>query len=180
MSFSGPDGAPLETSEQVRRALLPEDYGEQPEVSGPYWLRAWVAERTERAIDDPEAVIREMGAWLPRVMFVLVPVFALLLSLVYAWRRGFFYFDHLITALHFHAAMFIAMTVTAALMPHIAGWAILGMIVYANMYLYRQQRVVYERGRFATLMRTLVLDLLYAFVLTAGLFAALLAGFASV
>jgi len=179
LMFTGPNGEPLVTPEDVREALLPEDFGRADETSSPYWLRAWLAEKLERAIAEPDRLWREAAAWVPRVMFVLVPVFALLLSVVYAWRRRFFYFDHLIVALHFHAAMFIAMTVFSLVDLLVAGIGALAMLIYANVYLYRMQRVVYSRGRFSSSLRTLVLDIMYGVVLLVGLLAAFLAGFSS-
>jgi len=41
---------------------------------------------------------------LPRLMFVLLPMFALLLKVVYSKRL---YFDHLIFSLHFHSAAYV-------------------------------------------------------------------------
>lgn len=178
--FSGPDGASLQTREQVYRYLLPEDYGGADETGTPTWFRAWLAARVVRAMENPEAMLEEAAAWTPRIMFVMVPVFAGLLALVYAWRRRFFYFDHLITALHFHAAMFIGMTAAALLAGPTGGFSVIAMLIYANIYLYRLQRVVYARGRFATIMRTLTLDALYGVALLIGLIAAIFAGFATV
>lgn len=177
VSFSGPDGAVIRTREQVYRQLLPEDYGEADETATPRWFRAWLAARAARVMEDPGAMLEEAAAWTPRVMFAMVPVFAGLLALVYAWRRRFFYFDHLITALHFHAAMFIAMTAAALLAGLTGGFSVIAMFIYANIYLYRLQRVVYARGRLVTALRTFALDALYGVALLVGLLAAMLAGF---
>jgi hypothetical protein len=53
-----------------------------------------------------------VATWLPRAMFLLLPIFALLVSVV---RRaaGRTYPEHLVYALHVHAAWFGAFTVTA-------------------------------------------------------------------
>ena len=50
------------------------------------------------------------------------------------------------------------------------------MICYSNAYLYKLHRVVYERGRFQSVVRTLVLTMMYGFVLMLGLFAVFLLG----
>lgn len=119
----------------------------------------------------------ETRRWVPRIMFVLLPVYAALLALVYLWRRRFLFFDHLIVSLHFHAALFFAMTITVLAALVIGwGWAVLGLLIYANAYLYRINRVVYERGRFNSVVRTVTLDAIYFFFLMTGLLMALIFG----
>lgn len=127
--------------------------------------------------DNASRLWAETRRWVPRIMFVLLPVYAALLALVYLWRRHFLYFDHLIVSLHFHAALFLAMTVTVLASMVIGwGWATLGLLIYANAYLYRINRVVYGRGRFSSVVRTLVLDGLYSFFLMMGLLMAVIFG----
>ena len=127
--------------------------------------------------DNASRLWAETRRWVPRIMFVLLPVYAALLALVYLWRRRFLYFDHLIVSLHFHAALFLAMTVTVLASMVIGwGWATLGLLIYANAYLYRINRVVYQRGRFSSVVRTLVLDGLYFFFLMTGLLMAVIFG----
>lgn len=127
--------------------------------------------------DNASRLWAETRRWVPRIMFVLLPVYAALLALVYLWRRRFLYFDHLIVSLHFHAALFLAMTVTVLASLLIGwGWATLGLLIYANAYLYRINRVVYGRGRFGSVVRTLVLDGMYFFFLMTGLLIAVIFG----
>lgn len=122
----------------------------------------------------------ETRRWVPRIMFALLPVFAALLAVVYLWRRGFFYFDHLIVSLHFHAALFLAMSIgMLAAMVIGWGWVTLGLLLYANAYLYKMNRVVYGRGRFGSAMRVMLLDFLYFIFLMIGLLVAFALGAAS-
>lgn len=122
----------------------------------------------------------ETRRWVPRIMFALLPVFAALLALVYLWRRRFFYFDHLIVSLHFHAALFLAMSIgVLAAMVVGWGWVMLGLLLYANAYLYKMNRVVYGRGRFGSVMRVMLLDSLYFIFLMTGFMVAFALGAAS-
>ncbi len=165
-----------ESGDQIRRFMVPEDFGgEVPENAWPYSVRSFLADRFARVAEDPQAWLDEAASWTPRVMFVMVPVYALLLSLCYAWRRGFFLYDHLIVSVHFHAALFLALTVFY-LIGHVVpgGLVFLAVLIYSNAYLYRLHRVVYERGRFSSILRTLALDTVYGIVLSLGLTAALL------
>ena len=77
-----------------------------------FLLTTWLASRgmlleegQDLASDAPDQA-RFLGDELPRLMFVLLPVFALLLKLAF-WRS--LYFDHLIFSLHFHAAAYITL-----------------------------------------------------------------------
>ena len=58
----------------------------------------------------PDVAMRRAGnamiEELPKVMFLLLPVFALLLEAIYARRRRF-YIEHFVFALHVHAFAFI-------------------------------------------------------------------------
>lgn len=168
--------------EGMRRILVPEEFGEEAEaVTGPLGARTYIADRIERLARNPDRWAAESFAWAPRIMFVLLPLFGLLLGLAYAWRRGFLYFDHLITALHFHAAIFIAM-LAAMLISLVTGpgWAALGFFLYAHIYLYRLLRSVYSTGRFQALMRVAALDAAYGFFILLGLMAVVLLGAVSV
>ena len=158
----------------IRRYFAPEDFGEPaPDSWLPLPVRRYLGERFAEVRADPGGWAEAAADWVPRIMFVMVPVYALLLSLTYAWRRRFFFFDHLIVSMHFHSALFLVMA--AALLIG-SGWAVLAVLVYSNIYLYRLQRVVYARGRFSSVVRTLALDLLYFFVLAFGFIAVLLLG----
>ena len=175
------DEHPLDLSvdgEQIERFFAPEDFGEPaPDTMWPLQLRRYLGQRFAHVADDPGDWLESAADWVPRVMFVMVPVYALLLGLVYVWRRGFFLYDHMIVSLHFHAALFLAMAIMsqAALLIG-GGWAIFAMVIYSNVYLYKLHRVVYERGRFQSAVRTFTLTNLYGFVLLLGLFAVFLLG----
>lgn len=175
-------GLSPEAAQAMRRALVPEEFGASAGmVTGSRSVRTFIADRIERLASRSDRWAAESLAWAPRIMFVMVPLFAALLGLVYAWRRGFLYFDHLITALQFHAAMFIAMLVAMALGLVITpGWAVLAFFIYAHVYLYRLLRVVYSTGRVQAVLRVAALDFAYGFLILLGLTAVVLLGAVSV
>lgn len=111
------------------------------------------AARFADVASDPNRLFARTLEWVPRMMFVMLPVYALLLAMVYLWRRQFLFFDHLIVSLHFHSALFFVMSLGfLASMLVGAGWVVLALILYSNWYLYRLNRVVYSRGRFASVL----------------------------
>ena len=152
--------------DSVRRQLVPEEFGEDTTGLVPRGFRAYLADQVTKVNEDPQDWLEESIAWIPRVMFVMVPVYALLLGLVYIWRRGFFFYDHLIVSLHFHAALFIAMVLGMAASTLIGGgWVMLALLIYSNLYLYKVMRAVYHRGRITSALRVLALDFFYMIVL---------------
>ena len=135
------------------------------------------AARLAKVMDEPGLLAEQTQRWIPRMMFVLLPVYACLLALVYIWRRQFLFFDHLIVSLHFHSAMFFAMAIGALLAPIIGlGWVILALVVYSNVYLYRLNRVVYGRNPFSSFLRTITLDSIYFIILMTALLIAVILG----
>ncbi|HAQ35168.1 MAG TPA: hypothetical protein DCQ53_07395 [Alphaproteobacteria bacterium] len=158
----------------MRQSLLPEDYPdaeptEGMDVSGldglPYPVRVYLAERIGHVIQEPESWRRSVAEWTPRIIFALVPIYALLLALMHFWRRGIFYYDHLVVSLHFHSFLFLLMTTLVLLSPLIGAGGILVFFVWSNFYLYKLHRKIYGHGRFFALMRVVVIDILYFVVL---------------
>jgi hypothetical protein len=134
------------------------------------------AARFAEVMDEPGRLGQQTMRWIPRLMFVMLPLYAGLLAFTYLWRPQFLFFDHLIVSLHFHSALFFAMALGALVSPLIGmGWVVVGMIVYSNWYLYRLNRVVYGRGGVSSVLRVLVLDSIYfGFLMTALLTAVIL------
>jgi hypothetical protein len=172
----------------VRRVLLPEQsaqpaqegdaeivVGEPGElrmsvdVSGlawlPYLARERLVHQIEIIIDDPSRWFEAMRASVSWLLILLLPVYALVIAIGQVWRRGFYYYDHLIVSLHFHSFLFILMAALMLLSPLIGGWGVLIFLVWSNLYLYRLHRAVYEHGRFMAAIRTITLDFTYMIIL---------------
>ncbi len=95
--------------------------------------------------------------WAPRLSLLLFPVFALFLTLVYAWRRGLFVYDHVITALHFQTFIYLLSVVLLGAGFFIGGWAAPVFFLAPAIYLYRMLRTVYGTGRIMSAARMFVL-----------------------
>jgi hypothetical protein len=126
---------------------------------------------------EPGAENARMFALLPRVMFLAVPVFAVLLAMMY--RRRFFV-EHLVFALHFHSAAFIIATIHLLLVtPPVAVPAWLAPVVRVldaavqialMVYLYAALRRVYERSHLGTAASMAFVLAGYSLVLVGALF----------
>jgi len=125
----------------------------------------------QRLLDDPsrlwalatEAGQRAVGS-VGTVMFVLVPVFALLLRV--AWmRRPWHYAEHLVFALHLHAYWFLALAVAVHGPRWLAPVAGLSMPIYGVLAL----RQVHGGRWWTLLLRALGVLLVYAVLLIIGM-----------
>ena len=81
-------------------------------------------------------------------------------TLLYAWHRSRYIYDHVITALHVQTFIYMTSTVflvLAAIQPSLTGWLVLFGNLALVVYLYKQLRVTYGTGRFMAMMRTFIL-----------------------
>ena len=88
-----------------------------------------------RMVDDPNGFRSSMVQAIPKMLFVLLPIFAVLVSIFY---RGRNYPEHLYFAIHLHAFFFLALTLSAAARfsgsPAIA--AVAAFVVFVWMLVY--------------------------------------------
>lgn len=151
------------------------------------WLQA-KAERgvanAERVSSDPEAF---KDAWLravPTMLFVLVPIFALLLKLSYPFTdRG--YLEHLVVALYSHAWLMLALLLLflgnaaaeADGPPGIAAAVFVALVWLAMpLYLLLMQKRVYGQSWWLTLPKYLALGTIHAVLLAFGVVTAMAVG----
>jgi hypothetical protein len=95
-----------------------------------------VAGTMNKLAEDPAALNAPMTEWLPRLLFVLVPLFAVLLALFH-WRRrrDYFFVDHLVFSLNYHSFGF-ALLVLALLPAQFLPQLVLLPLLFAVMSLY--------------------------------------------
>jgi hypothetical protein len=121
----------------------------------------------------------------PKMLFISLPVFALLLKLLYFRRREFYYVDHGIFSIHLFIFSFLMLLVFFGLneLRSGTGWSWLGwlyapVLIYPFVYYYKAMRRFYGQGRGKTLLKYILLSILSFFVqvfifLTAALFTVL-------
>ena len=122
----------------------------------------WFIDRVLRPIvEDSEGFEALFVRRLPWMFFVLVPLFAMFLRLLYR-RRERFYVPHLVFALHFHAAAFLLTSAGRAgtlLWEPLSGFAFLAVLVA----LFLSLRRAYEEGWFRTIVKEVCLLFVHGF-----------------
>jgi hypothetical protein len=171
---------PVKLTQEERKVVLDvrediEKDAKTAEADESEWLR-WLSARAKRvtegyehALANPIKLNQPLNVWLPRLMLVLVPIFALLLAIMH-WVPRVYLIEHVVFSVHIHTVVFVALSLIALTVAILgdAGflWVVwLILAIYLWMAMYR----VYERSWWLTSLKFLGLLLVYSIVLTAGL-----------
>ncbi|MEE2690998.1 MAG: DUF3667 domain-containing protein [Pseudomonadota bacterium] len=147
--------------------IAPDEDGEaipEPEAEKTLGFVSGVLAGISGAIENPKAFNADINTWLPRVMFVMTPVLALILALFIRGRNALM-FDHLVLSLYTHAVGFavIGVAIIAVQLGLRAAFpvALLAFAVYFMLALKR----AYGRGWVKTIWTGVMSGLLYMMIL---------------
>jgi hypothetical protein len=121
-----------------------------------------------RRMEPNEAVRQIISGFLgrvPQMMFVLLPIFAGMLMLLYV-GSGRFYVEHFVFALHVHASAFVIYTAMIALVRVPAVSSLL--LCWLMLYVFLAMKKVYQQGWFVTGLKYTVLGFAYLCLLLVG------------
>jgi hypothetical protein len=153
----------------------------------PAFANAWINQQIGRAEHNIARMQQDPGLFkdavlsaVPSTLFVLLPVFAFLLELLYVFKRRL-YMEHLIVALHSHAFLclslllvFLAMAAREWLAPAsgvlhwLLGLVEVALFAWMPIYLLLMQKRVYGQGWTMTLVKYCVLGFSYTVLLSLG------------
>ena len=96
------------------------------------WLMTDIFTTLQKLEADPAALNGPLMTWIPRILFLLLPLFALLLGAFYWRQRKQFYFvDHLVFSLTMHTFAFAVLIVAASAAQFISGTWVVGFVFLA-------------------------------------------------
>ncbi len=132
-------------------------------------LDSIIGERVARlsGMDGAEVAVTIMNQLIenvPTAMFVLLPLFALLLKALHV-RRTRYYMEHFIFALHYHAFAFLMFTALLFIPDALGGF----FVLWIFLYLWLAMKRVYGQGLFRTTLKFGLLVGAYTIVVTAAL-----------
>jgi hypothetical protein len=120
------------------------------------------------AAQNPDKFNESLNDWIPRIMFLMTPILALILSIFFRGKKDALLFDNVLQSLHLHAAFFIitGIGIVAAQfdVPYV-GYGIAGALL---VYLIAALKNGYGRGWVKTLYSALMISLLYFIVLSSA------------
>ena len=107
-----------------------------------------------KVTQNPQSLSTALLNDIPKMMFVMLPLFALSLKLLYL-RSKRLYIEHLIFSLHLHAFLFTVLTLLLGVQALWPGAAFAGPVVTlaALLYVYCAMRVVYKQGWMKTFVK---------------------------
>ncbi|MEO7431151.1 MAG: DUF3667 domain-containing protein [Dokdonella sp.] len=130
---------------------------------------------------DPGQAIARLFSVLPQTLFVLMPLFAVLLKIMYLFKRRL-YMEHLMVALHSHAFIFMSLLLLAIVQWMIdwAGTSVVALVppldlvraaiwTWLPIYLLLMQKKVYRQGWFFTTFKYSIIGVCYLVILGFGL-----------
>ncbi|MGN6512616.1 MAG: DUF3667 domain-containing protein [Lysobacteraceae bacterium] len=143
------------------------------------WLNGEIARASSnisRMQKDPSLFRDAALSAIPSTLFVLVPVFALLLKLAYLFKRRL-YMEHLIVALHSHAflclallGVFLSMALgeAAPALAPVARFGEAALYAWMPVYLLLMQKRVYQQGWTMTVLKYCALGFCYLILTSIG------------
>jgi hypothetical protein len=147
-------------------------------------------ENVTAAKKDPRRLIEAVFSRLPWTLGILMPLFAVLLKIVYIFKRRL-YMEHLMVALHSHAFIFMSLLLLAIL-AMLKKWALTSapgvewvisllrdaVWIWLPIYLFLMQKRVYRQGWIMTTIKYSIIGICYTIIITFGIVGALLASLA--
>jgi hypothetical protein len=127
------------------------------------WIEQHVFGGLQRIAADPAALNGELTTWIPRVLFLLMPLYALWLALFYVRQRKQFYFvDHLIFSLTIHSFGFVLLMVAAGAAQVLSGDAVsIGTALIGGVYGLIATRNFYRQSWFWTVVKFACVSFFY-------------------
>lgn len=137
--------------------------------------------QVNKAIEDPNELAGSLLDVAPPLIFILLPVFALLLKLLYI-TKGLYYSEHLVFSLHMNSFAFLILILFSFYnllfdrIPYIGSVVGMVLLLWPPIYGWRALKNVYQQSRFLTSVNFIILNISYAVLLSIGLVFALLIG----
>lgn len=108
--------------------------------------------------DNQPLFLASMKSAAPRLALILTPALLFCFIFVFPFRRGVYFYDHVIAALHFQTWVYFLSTICVGLAWLGLGGNLIALILFLTppVYLYRFFRNVYYSGRVFGLIRTFI------------------------
>ncbi|HVV65057.1 MAG TPA: DUF3667 domain-containing protein [Rhizomicrobium sp.] len=144
-----------------RKATPEQKAKAKTELNG--WFSSHVFGGLQRLAADPAALNGPMTTWIPRVLFLLMPLYALILAMFYWRQRKKFYFvDHLVFSLTIHTFGFVLLLAAAGAAQIFSGETVAwGTALIAGVYALIATRNFYRQSWLWTTVKVASVSFVY-------------------
>jgi Protein of unknown function (DUF3667) len=119
---------------------------------------AWLKERVLFSLDHQDAFLRSVTDWSQRFAFLMLPIAALMLSVLFVFKKGVYVFDHLIFTMH--SLSFQGLLLSGVFLAGAFGQGWGGSLLLASpVHLFVHMRGTYRSSVIGTLIRMALLFL---------------------
>jgi len=138
-----------------------------------------LVEKLDKVIrEDSSELVAEFLNAIPQLMFLLLPIFALLLKFTYIFKKRY-YMEHLIVALHSHCFIFFSLLLIILLNAIATSFAetiwlketielmVIALAIWIPINIYLTQKKIYAQGYFMTTVKYIFVGVAYWMLLTA-------------
>lgn len=154
--LSAQDKADLaETAGKLSKAALGEPVATPGDRASAAGNQGWWQEQQHRIQKDPEVFLRILEEWGHRFAILMLPIAALILSVLLAFKKNTYVFDHLIFSMHSLSAQGFLLT-TCFLGGIGSGWT-WQLLWLSPVHLFLHMRGTYGTSVFGTLIRMFLL-----------------------
>ena len=137
-----------------------------------------LVEKLDHAIkNDSSVLVEEFLNAIPQLMFILLPLFALLLKITYVFKKRY-YMEHLIVALHSHCFIFFSLLliilfnalsdslVETLWLIDTLNWIVIILAIWIPLNIYITQKKIYAQGYILTTAKFIFVGVSYWALLT--------------
>jgi hypothetical protein len=126
-------------------------------------LKGSITSGIQRIAADPAALNEPITTWLPRALFFLLPIYAIILALMHIRRRKEYYFvDHLVFSLAIHTFLFAGLIGAAVLAQFVDDTLVaVALFVALTVYIFLAMRRFYKQSWFWTSMKFVLVSGIY-------------------
>lgn len=117
----------------------------------------WFDDRVDKVRENPEYYKLLVFTWAHRLAVLLLPIFAAQLTLLYAYRRKFYVYDHLVVSMQFLSFVFLVSAVAWALPGAVRDRAVRVAALWTPVNLFMLLRGAYGSSVAGALLKTLLL-----------------------
>ncbi|MFT5208997.1 MAG: hypothetical protein ACI9CE_000715 [Flavobacterium sp.] len=146
---------------ELNLGLLPETLDQKFEKR----FEAQIKKAVEVGKENPKEILNKLLDLAPPVIFCLLPIFALLLKIVYI-NTGRYYTEHLILAVHNQCFIFLILFISGlfGLIPENVFIELINslILIWIPIYLFLSLKHTYEEGWFLTTVKYTTLGISYA------------------